>query len=215
MAEGTESDIIDTPPPSYEDVCPGPVKADIGAVTDAQLMPQDPTSLKTVDGVMHRVDDELRRFEYGADVDYVSSGIRQLCRFAACRVSENHRGQSNVMVEERRQTNHSEIDKLIFSLVMKPIAPKSLINVLNMTANAFEEVAEQVLAERKYSNHWQARGEYHIMRSSIYRAAVRACKNLAENKTFPPSTLAALASAASCYDGAANSCVQVAEFCTY
>lgn len=210
-AKVTGSDLIDTPPPSYEDVCLGPVGAGIGAVTDAQLIPQHSKNLKTVDGVIRGVDDELRRYNV-PDANCVSSGIRQLCCFASCRVSDNYRGCSNVMAEERRKTNHREIHKL-FSFVMKPITPECLVEVINMTANAFEGVAEQVMAERKYNNHWQVRGEFHFMRSSIYRAAVRVRAQLAVEETFPRSLLADLVFVARSYDSAANSCVRAARCC--
>ncbi|KAK8018056.1 hypothetical protein PG991_007246 [Apiospora marii] len=210
-AKSTEFGLIDTPPPSYENVCPGPVEAVIGAVTDAQPVTQDSKSLRPVDGVKHRVDDELRRLKV-PNADGVSSGILQLCCFAAYRVSENHRGNSNVRADERRQTNHREIDK-IFSLVLKPVTAECLVEVINMTANVFEEVAVQVMAERKDSHNKQVKAEFHFMKSSIYRVAVRVCTQLAGDKTLPTSTFAGLVFAANCYNGAADGCIGAAEAC--
>ncbi|KAK8868811.1 hypothetical protein PGQ11_007389 [Apiospora arundinis] len=218
MAKGTDSDLIDTPPPSYEDVCPGPVEIGIGAVTDAQLMPRDPRNLETVDTVMHRVEFELEGWPQITDVDLVSSCIRQLCCFAASCVSEEYPGHSNAMLKERRQAYRSEIQRLL-SLVMKPIPTSLTANVINMTATAFEELAEQRMAERKYSNYWQVRGEFHFMRATIYRAAARLCiqlaeNEIAENETIPLSIVVALANAASCYDSAAKWCSNIAGMIT-
>ncbi|KAK6819639.1 hypothetical protein PG987_016122 [Apiospora arundinis] len=210
MAKGTESDLIDTPPPSYKDVCLGPVGSVIGAVTDAQLMPRDPRSLETVDTVMHRVESELEGWPQIIDVDHVSSCIRQLCCFAASSVSEEYPGHSNSTLKERRQAYRSEIQRSL-GLVMKPIPTSLTPSVINMTATTFEELAEQRMAEKKYSNYWQARGEFHFMRATIYRAAARLCiqlaeNGIAENETIPLSIVVALANAASCYDSAAKCC---------
>ncbi|KAK8100240.1 hypothetical protein PG999_010614 [Apiospora kogelbergensis] len=213
VATGAESDLIDTPPPSYEDVCPGFVEARIGATAEGRLVLQDDRRGKIVDGVMEQVEYELQRLEQVADVDCVSSNIRRLCYFAACRVSEDYQGHSDAMIEERRQTNHTEVYKLL-NLVTKSIPPSVFLAVaINMTAIAFEEIAEQFMAEKKYSNHWQVRGEFHYTRFSIYRAAVRVCENLAEDKKFPPSTVAALTNAANCYHSATVHCIVASDSC--
>ncbi|KAK8053653.1 hypothetical protein PG996_012954 [Apiospora saccharicola] len=242
-AKGTESGLNDTPPPSYEAVCPGPVEAGTGAgtgvrlstalqtalqtaiepaieptiraVENAQPIPQDSTSLKPIDGVQHRVHNALRRLGI-PDADHVLSGILQLCCFTAYRVSENHRGNSSLRADERRQPNHRQIDRLL-SLAMKPVTPECLERVINMTVDVFEEVVLEVMAERNVSKNLQVRREFYFMKSSIYRVAVRLCTQLAEDnlKTFPTSTLAGLVSAAECfnsvadsYNGAAKACIR-------
>ncbi|KAK8111910.1 uncharacterized protein PG998_008367 [Apiospora kogelbergensis] len=52
MTNGTESDLIDTPPPSYEDACPGLVETDIKArnetMKEPRLVLQDDRRSKTV-----------------------------------------------------------------------------------------------------------------------------------------------------------------------
>ncbi|KAK8039692.1 hypothetical protein PG993_008103 [Apiospora rasikravindrae] len=189
IPKGPEADFPDTPLPSYEDACSGPngASASVRAVAVAQR-PENTRIRKVVDQAMAQVDHKLlyhKQMDSSLDSVYISSRIRQLCDFAACRIDEEYQLHPKANLTERRQKTQREIERL-FNLVFTTVDWKrqSAIRVVGVATNAFNVTALQAVGEKEQLNYWHARAGAHLMVSLVCRTAALMLERLAARKDY-------------------------------
>ncbi|KAK8046069.1 hypothetical protein PG996_014133 [Apiospora saccharicola] len=175
---GPETDLLpETPPPSYEDVSFGPNGASNTGAVAGTPRSQDTRILRILNETIAQADyklERLKQLDDSIDIVYISSRIRQLCHFIACRVAEDcqrHRKQ-NGNLKERRETTDSEIRRLFWWIVTKVNWKRQDgISVVRLATTASRETGLQILVGNEHRNYWQARAGYNLMASTVFRTA--------------------------------------------
>ncbi|KAK7926946.1 hypothetical protein PG985_003944 [Apiospora marii] len=184
----------DTPPPSYEEACFG-LHGASQAVSGAPR-PRHPRYLKIINGAMAQADcalERLKQSDDSIDIVDISSRIRQLCDFAAGRVTEHCQRLPNTnIMEERRHETISEISRLIRSVFATvDWELQDGISVVRIATTAFERTVCQILLDLErpnrqahhivlvnYRNYSQARVGLHVMLAGVLQTAGRMVERL-------------------------------------
>ena len=186
LADNTcAADLPDTLPPSYEEACLGFSGVSIGAAA-ATKRPQDARVLRIINEVISRVNrklEDVKQLDDSIDVLCISSRIRQLCDFAACRIAADCQRHPYACFVVRRRKTQREVERL-FRLVSEMVdwERQDGTRVVCITTCAFRETVSLVLGEEEHPTYWQACAGACRMKSVVYRTAGQILECLVEEK---------------------------------
>lgn len=190
ILKGPEADLPNVPPPSYEDVSSSPKGADTGPIEAPAAIqrPQDVEIPQIVNETMARVDFRLavvKLMDKNIDINHISSSIRQLCEFGACRTAEGGQRHLTAYSEDLRQETLLEVERL-FRLVFVRVDWKQQggAMVVSIVTSNFRETCRRVLDGYNHPKYWQASASVWSMNTIVYRTAGLVFDLLVEDKVL-------------------------------